>query len=144
MATMESAVSRRRGRGVVGLDSVGRTYLKEFGSAMLAYLIVLPISISIINAHPHAPWRFPLALAPMVPAVFVLWAFVRHMRRIDELQRRIQVEALSIAFGGTALLTFSYGFLENVGFPHLNWFFVWPLMAVLWMLGLGLTSRRYR
>lgn len=144
MAIMDGTVDGRRRSGVATTDSAGRAYRKEFGIAMLVYVVVVFLSTFIINAHSHAPWRFPLALAPMVPATFALWAFVRHLRRIDELQRRIQFEALSIAFGGTALLTFSYGFVENVGFPHLNWFFVWPLMAVLWMLGLALTSRRYR
>lgn len=144
MAIMDSAAGRRRRSGITAMDSAGQTYLKEVGSAMFAYVIVVFVSTFIINAHPHAPWRFPLALTPMVPATFALWAFVRHLRRMDELQRRIQFEALSIAFGGTALLTFSYGFVENVGFPHLNWFFVWPLMAVLWGIGQALARRRYR
>ena len=65
------------------------------------------------------------------------------MGRLDELQRRIQFEAIAFAFAGTALLTFSYGFVENVGFPHLSWFFVWPIMAILWIIGLGIATRRY-
>ncbi len=144
MAPVKS-MEQQCGRGeTTFMKSAGWTYLKEFGAAMLVYVIVVFVSTFIIIAHPHAPWRFPLALTPMVPATFALWAFVRHLRRLDELQRRIQFEALSIAFGGTALLTFSYGFVENVGFPHLNWFFVWPLMAVLWGIGQALARRRYR
>jgi hypothetical protein len=48
-----------------------------------------------------------------------------------------------VAFGGTALLTFSYGFLENVGFPHFSWIWVLPLMVALWGLGGALASLRY-
>jgi hypothetical protein len=63
---------------------------------------------------------------------------------MDELQRRIQLEALALASDGTALLTFSYGFLENVGFPHLSLFWVLPLMCALWGLGAGVAGRKYR
>jgi hypothetical protein len=79
----------------------------------------------------------------MLPAVLVIAAIIRHLRRIDELEQRIQLEALALAFMGTAFLTFSYGFLEIVGFPHISWFAVWPIMAVLWLLGVLVARRRY-
>jgi O-antigen/teichoic acid export membrane protein len=120
-----------------------RAYAKEFGLAMVAYGVVLFLSIWLINANPTAPWRFAVALLPMLPAIGVLVAVLRQLRRMDELQRRIQFEALAFAFAGTALLTFGYGFVENVGLPHLSWFWVWPIMAVLWIVGTGLAARRY-
>jgi hypothetical protein len=66
------------------------------------------------------------------------------MRRMDELQMRIQFEALGFAFAGTAILTFSYGFLEGLGYPKLSMFMVWPILAVLWVVGLVLARRRYQ
>ena len=126
------------------MNSTARSYVKEFGGAMLAYAVILPLSLVALNAQPYAPWRIPLALTPVVPAACALWAFVRFLRRMDELQQRIQLEALAVAFGGTALLTFSYGFLENVGFPHISWIWVLPLMVALWGLGGALASLRYR
>ncbi len=126
------------------MQETTRSYLKEFGTAMVAYTVVLFLSIWAINTHLRAPWRYPVALLPMIPAAFALVAVVRHLGRLDELQRRIQFEALAFAFGGTALLTFGYGFVENVGFPHLSWFWVWPLMAMLWGIGLVAANRRYR
>jgi hypothetical protein len=111
---------------------------------MLAYCIVLPVSIVIIQANPHAAWRVPVALAPVIPAAVALWAYVRFLNRMDELQRRIQLEALALASGGTALLTFSYGFLENVGFPQLSLIWVLPLMVALWGLGTSVAGRKYR
>jgi hypothetical protein len=111
---------------------------------MWGYIIVLPISMLLIYAYPHAVWRIPLALAPVVPVAFALGAVVRHLGRLDELQRRIQFEALAFACGGTALLTFSYGFLEYVGFPHINLIWVLPLLCALWRLGGAVASRKYR
>lgn len=126
------------------MDGATRSYLREFGAAMIAYVVVLFLSIWAITTHLRSSWRYPVALLPMIPAGFALVAVVRHLGRLDELQRRIQFEALAFAFGGTALVTFGYGFVENVGFPHLSWFWVWPLMALLWALGLVLANRRYR
>lgn len=122
---------------------MARTYLKEFGLAMVAYAATLFLSIWLIDANPDAPWRYAVALLPMLPAGAVVVAVLRQLRRIDELQRQIQFEALAFAFAGTALLTFGYGFVENVGLPHLNWFWVWPIMAILWALGSALAARRY-
>ena len=122
---------------------MARTYFKEFGGAIVAYTAVLIASVILINSNPEAMWRYPVALLPMIPAIFVLVAVTRQLGRLDELQRRIQFEALAFAFGGTALLTFGYGFLENVGFPHISWFAVWPIMAIFWLVGLLLATRRY-
>ena len=72
------------------------------------------------------------------------WAIVRMMRTLDEMHLRIQFEALGFAFAASALLTFSYGFLENVGFPHISWICVWPVMGLMWMIGLALARRRYQ
>ncbi|HEY8597461.1 MAG TPA: hypothetical protein VIL85_03460 [Thermomicrobiales bacterium] len=125
------------------MNTAARSYAKELIAAFVAYGIVLIASTWIINARPDAPWRFAVALLPMIPAIGVLVAILRQMGRLDELQRRIQFEAIAFAFAGTALLTFSYGFVENVGFPHLSWFFIWPIMATLWIIGLGIATRRY-
>jgi hypothetical protein len=126
------------------MNKAARAYLIEFGSAMVAYGIVLIVSISILNANPHAPWRVAVALAPVVPVCFALWAFMRSLGRMDELQQRIQLHAIGFGFGASAILTFSYGFLENVGFPHISWIWVMPLMVALWGIGGAVAAWRYR
>jgi hypothetical protein len=126
------------------MQNPAKAYVIEFGTAMAAYAVILIISVSLLNAQPHAPWRIPVALALVVPACFGLLAFVRFLRRLDELQRRIQLEAIGFAFGATAILTFAYGFLEDVGLPHLSWTLILPFMVLLWGLGLAIASWRYR
>lgn len=123
----------------------GKRYRTEFGGAMVAYAVVLVAVILVLNnIDAESGWRVPLALLPMIPIVLVFVAFLRFLDRMDELQRRIQMEALSFGFGGTALLTFGYGFLQMVGFPKVSWFFMWPIMAVLWIVGRARAERRYR
>jgi hypothetical protein len=112
--------------------------------AMLAYLIFLVGSVTVLQANPDAPWRYAVAVLPVAPAAIVVLLFVRRLARLDELQRRIQTQAFGFSLGTTALLTFAYGFLEGVGLPHLNWTFVLPLMAILWAVGAAIFTIRYR
>jgi hypothetical protein len=92
----------------------------------------------------HLLLRSAVALAPMIPAGLMCWAIVRNLRRLDEMHLRIQFEALGFAFAASALLTFSYGFLENIGAPHIPWTCVWPVMGAMWILGLQIARRRYQ
>ncbi len=119
-------------------------YLIELGLALLAYAVLLVVSLVTVNQVSAPLARTLISLAPMLPAAFVVSAVVRQLRRIDEMQRRIQLEALGLAFAGTAVLSFGYGFLENVGYPKLTMFAVWPLMATLWVVGLVISQLRYR
>jgi hypothetical protein len=116
----------------------------EFGLTMLAYLMVLVGSVTVLQANSEAPWRYYVAVLPLLPAGLVIWLFMRTLARLDESQKRIQVYAFGFAFGATALLTFGYGFLEGAGMPHLSWTYVLPLMAVLWALGAAIFKLRTR
>ena len=125
------------------MSKATRSYLIEFGGSMLAYTITLIIALQVIEANPQAPWRYALAVAPVIPICFALWAFIRALGRMDELQRRIQLNAIGFAFGATAIITFTYGFLELVGLPSLSYIWVLPLMIALWGIGGVAASLRY-
>lgn len=116
----------------------------EFGLAMLAYLMVLVGSVVVVQANPDASWRYFVVVLPVAPAAFVVWLFLRALARLDEMQKRIQMQAFGFSLGATALVTFGYGFLEGAGLPHLSWTYVLPLMAVLWALGAAFFTWRYR
>jgi hypothetical protein len=133
-------MSAARGSG----NTAVRDYVVQFGGAMAAYVIVLVAAIVALDANPHADWRIPVALAPVVPAIFALLAFVRFLGRMDELQRRIQLEAIGLSFGATGIVTFAYGFLQLVGIPAISWIWILPAMVMLWGLGLGVASWKYR
>lgn len=121
-------------------------YYLEMGAALTLYTLVLIASV-VASQHlldAHLLLRSAVALAPMIPAGLMCWAMVRNLRRLDEMHLRIQFEALGFAFAASALLTFSYGFLENIGAPHIPWTCVWPVMGAMWILGLQIARRRYQ
>ena len=49
----------------------------EFGLAMLAYLMVLVGSVTVLQANPTASWRYVVAVLPVVPAALALSIFIR-------------------------------------------------------------------
>ena len=121
-----------------------RRYVKEFLIAMSTYVIVLILSISILSrVELPKVWQIVISLAPALPVAFIILVLMRLLIDSDELQQRVQLLATSFAAALTGLITFSYGFLENVGFPKFPTFLIFPLMVVLWGIGLAYFSKRY-
>lgn len=116
----------------------------QFAFALLAFLMILAGSVTVLQANGEVEWRYYIAAVPAVPAGIVIWLFVRALSRLDEVQKRVQVQALGFSLAATALLTFGYGFFEGIGWPSLNGTFVLPLMALLWGVGMIVIALRYR
>jgi hypothetical protein len=62
----------------------------------------------------------------------------------DELQRRIQLEALLFSTLATSLLTAFYGFLQKAGLPHFDVWWVTPMLMMFWAIGTAVATWRYR
>jgi hypothetical protein len=123
--------------------TASRTYTRELFIAMAAYVVAVLVTVRLTpNVDPVL--RAPFVLIPLIPSAFALRAYLRFLGRMDELGRRIQLEALAIGFGAAGMLTFAYGFLENAGFPQLSYIFVFPLMIFLWGIGGAIATRRYQ
>jgi hypothetical protein len=83
-------------------------------------------------------------LLPLVPAMFFFAALVRTVQRMDEMQKRICLEASSIAFLLTLVLSFIVTGLEQAGIYHPAWHEVGSLMMVLWACAYLFISWRYQ
>ncbi|WP_083098068.1 hypothetical protein [Pseudophaeobacter leonis] len=121
-----------------------RTLFFAMIAGLTVYAATLVASnILLSNGIENSAVRIMLSLAPIVPVIFICGVIVRSIGQLDELQRKLQFEALVLSFAGTALITFSYGFFEGLGFPKLSMFVVWPIMATLWVVGVVLGRVRY-
>ena len=127
----------------VNQDAAKRRYNRWVWVAFIAYSGLLAGVITVLQTHPDAAWRYAVAPTPMIPWAFTVVAYVRYYRRMDELHQRMALEAFAFAFAGTALVTFTYGFLDFAGVPRINWWFVWPVMATLWIIGGFLARKRW-
>ncbi|WP_027909487.1 hypothetical protein [Pseudomonas sp. URMO17WK12:I4] len=121
-----------------------KRFVIHFSLAITAYVIAVAVSSLTQVMLSEGIARTLCALLPIAPMIVVAITVIRQIRQLDELARTIHLEALALAFVGTAMITFSYGFLETAGFPRLSMFFVWPLLAALWGFGAWLGWRRYR
>ena len=122
-----------------------KRYYREFTLSMGAYVLVLILATSLLKRlELSRTVQIILALAPVIPIVFVVAAILRAMQDSDELIQRIQLQAVAFSAIATGLITFSYGFLENVGFPDFPTIWVLPMMFALWGVSLGYFTRRYQ
>ena len=123
-----------------------RRYTIELTLWFVLYGVLLIGSLTLLDRHgiEWLPARIVLGLSPMVAAFGILNLMMRKYRSQDELQKRIMSEGIVFGFGATAILTFSYGFLQRTaGFPDVSWFFVWPVLAATWLIGGWIARRRY-
>ena len=125
------------------MDANAKRYLKEFGASMAAYTVMVPVSIRLLKGHEHTPLGYGIAFLPIIPSALAVWAFMRMFRGLDELQRRIQLEAVAFSFLATCLITLTWAFQQNAGLPRFDVSWVAPLLILLWGLGLGIAKRRY-
>jgi hypothetical protein len=106
------------------------------------------IGCSLINREMNPGPSVPviLALVPMIPVSCVGWSIVVSIRSLDELERRIVLEAIFGTFLTGAFLTLLYGQLQHarVGLPELNWAFVWAAMAAPCTVAFVIAARRYQ
>lgn len=126
------------------VDLANRRYMIRLAIAMVAYVIVLVVSIDVLKAHTFAPdLRTMIAVTPAFPMFAVVYSVVRYLQSVDELIRQMHLEALAIAAGITAALSITYTFLEGVGFPHSQAWWAFVSIDVCWALSLPFVKRRY-
>jgi len=125
--------------------NIMRRYMKNLFLSMVAYTIILITSLTVLKNYEFSRfWQIIISISPAVPVVFVILAVMRLLIDSDEMQQRVQLLATSFSAAVTGLITFSYGFLENVGFPKFPTFFIFPMLIAIWGISLGYFSRKYQ
>ena len=125
-----------------------RRYLREFVPAMIGYLVLLVVSLLLLKRLEDEALRAIAALLPVVPIALVLRAIIRFIRDADELQRQIELEAVSIATALVSLVYMAGGFLQLarvIDIPSgaaMIW--VFPLQCATYGLVKAIVARRFR
>jgi len=128
---------------------VHRRYLREFIPAMLGYVLLILSSVYWLRfGQPPAHWRPAIALLPVFPIILVMRAMVRVIRDSDELERRIELEAVAISALLVGTGFFSAGLLAGAKVIALDGdaVAVWVLPALCAIYGIAKcwAVRRYR
>ena len=128
---------------------VHRRYLREFIPAMTAYVLLILGSVYWLRVgHPTGYWRAAIALLPVLPIVLAMRAIVRVIRDSDELERRIELEAVAISALLVGTSFFSAGLLAAAHVIALEGddVAIWVLPALCGIYGLAKcwAVRRYQ
>lgn len=121
-----------------------KQYIMEFGASMILYAVAIFFSISFLASNSESSWGVWISLLPVLPAILATIAVIRALKKLDELQQKIQLMSFASSFAIVGISTFTYGFLENVGFPPIPYLWVFPFMIITWGLATPIVAKSYK
>jgi hypothetical protein len=108
-------------------------------------LLVLQGSLELADHHGALSlWYLIWSLSPLIPALWLVWAQLRSLRRADEYQRMVQLEALAIGFGAVIVVALAGGLLDAAGLgdPRQSLQITFTVGLFAWIGALGLMTLR--
>lgn len=76
--------------------------------------------------------------------ISAITSIMRDLRASDELQKKVQSNAIMFSAITTGVITFGYGILESIGFPKFPLILILPMMFFIWGIGLVYFWRKYQ
>ena len=121
-----------------------RAYVSEFLPAVVGYGIVLAIVVATVDFDTAGRWKYPVALLPVIPAMWGAVAIARNLDRIDELQRSIHLSGMALGFGMAMVAALTLGFLAMAGFDggRVGPWIIYSIGMIGWLLGSAIAGRR--
>jgi len=119
---------------MASVNQAPRRYFIELVIALALYAAALFVRHGWMYRTDHSDLWLAIMLLPIVPVCLGALAVYRFYRRMDELQRKQVLESLAFSAGVTGVVAIAYGFLEDIGFPHLPIIWVWPVLAACWIV----------
>ena len=129
------------------MDACNRHHLTRWLYILsgLTLVAIFAVSWSLDHMSLGAAERLALAMIPVALWAGAITVLVLTVRALDELQRRIQLEVLAIAFPAAMLLGMAVEYLQKAGFAReVGVGDVWPVMFLLYVPALLFAHRRYR
>jgi hypothetical protein len=132
-------------------ESMGRSIADPSRQARRAWWIAILLWIGsfVVFTFAHSTETLPTGLgygaaaSNVVLGAAAVWAYLRLLRRADELERKIQVEALALGFGAGAVGMMAYRLFERAGAPPVDVNDALLVMLLGYVVGLVLARRRY-
>ena len=89
-------------------------------------------------------YRYWLVLLPLVPMIFMAATVIRYVSEMDEMWRKIIVEAMAFSGIATGFTCFIYLFLRDMGAPEFHGEWAFYLMWAYYGIGSFFSRRRYK
>lgn len=130
------------------LTSTDRKSWALFLSTFLGWLVAYFTARWLLKNAELETWlRVTIALVPVPLFALFLAVFIRNIRGMDELERKIQLEALGIAFPLAMLLLMTLALLQRaIDLPFEDWSYahVWFYLPIFYLFGVAYSARRYQ
>jgi hypothetical protein len=108
------------------------------------FSVVLLVALRLSRDDLDRSYQIALAIAPLIPGLILVASIGDAISKLDELQRKIQIEAIAIGYGITILVTMTFGLLAQAGLQQLNWLYVTLTMLLAWLVGKLWIGWKYR
>ncbi|MFN2149417.1 MAG: hypothetical protein ACK2T2_13605 [Anaerolineales bacterium] len=136
----------------IGIGLEGRGQLMQYKPGTVRriilaaglFLISLLVTFEFIDDLENGTGAILLVLLPAATFLLFVIALGSAIAGLDELQRRIQTEAIAIGFGFTAVVVLAVGLLGLTGIEQPNWSYAGLPLVVGWGLGKIWTLWKYR
>lgn len=93
----------------------GWAYQRDFWPGMVGYAVVLTLVLSLGGLDGSSGWRYVWAVLPVLPALWVVRAVLRHVARLDDYQRLLLLQSLAAGFAVAMVAALTVGFLGTAG-----------------------------
>ena len=126
----------------------GKRYLRALWPILVGYSISVFLSVWLIKRGIESvPLRALVAVLPALALLLMMRAALRYLREIDELQRRIETEAIGIASLLVSLAYFAGGLLQKAKVVDIDsaaaMIWVFPLLCAIYGIAKMVLTRRY-
>jgi len=127
-----------------------RDYFKCYDPRFMAWVwagvtVVIVTSLLGLRFERGSLARYGCAAVQALAMGALIVSSVLRMKHLDELQRRIQLESIALAFAVGAAVITGWGYFEHAGAPRADWgLFIWPFFIGTWLASLYAIRRRYR
>ena len=114
----------------------------------LIFAICFPVSVYCLSKYALTT-PITLLIITLNALIFGVFASkqIQSVKSLDEVQMRIQLEAVAIAFVLSLLLVMVLGMLgiiKNLGLDRISYLYVFPLFFLFYFIGLFISKRKYR
>ncbi|MEN3370784.1 MAG: hypothetical protein V7609_2927 [Verrucomicrobiota bacterium] len=116
--------------------------------AGIVWVVIYWIALSFLrNPQTSGPLKVAMVLSPAIPFAVFLFRFIGYVRGLDELHRRVHLEALALAFPIATLFLMTLGLIERAGMlsaKHWSYGNVWYYLPLFYLIAVAVSWRRYR
>lgn len=110
---------------------------------LVLYIGALVIMVTYLDSVTSG-WKYVIALLPVFPAIFIALGVINAINQLDELERRIMLEAAAFSLLTTTLGLMVFGFLKQVGVEQPTNPYIIIFMMFMWLVGKLLGNRKYK